>query len=264
MAHYPFAHRRYALLYPWSATLPTFTDFEFNNWHNPFDGGTPPSVRLGEDAFPNGLTDMLTTEITSVERGIPRNAIRSRFLVKAASVPGGWTVGGEYTNVQTTFTYWVQTSTPVVPTTRPQRRNNQHQWAITSQLGASLVLSNGTFTHTLSAGGNWGGFTSPTTSDFEIDDTIPTITRMGQDHYHEHTITRGPADLSGYASSVSGFGSNVVRDHLLAMQSTLDAEFAAATISITYRIAAVLYGVPAAVPNSTGTESLENWVPIKF
>jgi|JI10StandDraft_1071094.scaffolds.fasta_scaffold404715_2 hypothetical protein len=262
MTHYPFAHRRYALLYPWSATLPTWTDFEFVNWHNPFDS-PPSSVRLGTDAFAD-LTDMLTSSITSVERGIPANSIRARFDVKAASIPGGWSVSSGYSPFFITFKYWTQTATPTTPTTRPQRRNNSHAYAITAQVGGLFTMTNGTFSHTLTVGGNWGGFTSPTTGQFTTTDEVPTITRMGQNRYNEHAISRGSADLSSYSSTVSGFSSNVVRDHLVAMQTTLDAEIAAATVGIAYRIAAVLYGVSTAVTNSTGSESLENWVPITF
>jgi len=263
MSHYPFAHRRYALLYPWSATLPTFTDFEFDNWHNPFDAG-PSAVRLGTDAFATGLSEMLTSEITSVERGVPANAIRARHLVKAASIPSGFSVIGVYSPFSLTFRYWTQDAVPTTPNTRPQRRNAQHKWYIVAQVTAFVTMTNGTFTHTLSAGGRWGTTTSPTSGDFETSAEIPTITRMERDRYALHSISRGPSDLAGYSSSVSGFSSNVVRNHLLSMQTTLDSEIAAATVEIAYRIAAVLYGVSTAVTNSTGTESLENWVPIQF
>jgi hypothetical protein len=262
MSHYPHAHRRYALLYPWSASVPTFTDFEFVNWHNP--SSPPTAVRLGAAAFANGLSDMLTTEITSAERGVPANLLRARFDVKAASIPSGWSVSSGYAPFAITFKYWTQTATPTTPTTRPQRRTTKHSYAITAQVVAFLTMSNGTFSHTLSLGGNWGGFTSPTTGQFTATDDIPSITRMARDRYSEHSIARGSANLSSYSSSVSGFGSNVVRDHLLAMQTTIDSEIAAATVEVAYRIAAVSYGVPAAVTNSTGSNSLENWVPITF
>jgi hypothetical protein len=261
MTHYPFAHRRYALLYPWSATLPTFTDFEFVKWQQPFSDAS--TARLGVDAFTD-LTDMLTPSITSDERKVPVNGIRAVFKVKATSIPSGWTVSLNTKDLLIGFYYWTRTADPTSPNTRPQRRNAQHKYAITANIGAGFSMTNGTFNHTFSLGGRWQTFNSPTTGQFTTTDEIPTITRMGQNRYNEHSISRGSADLSSYSSTVSGFSSNVVRDHLVAMQTTLDAEIAAATVGIAYRIAAVLYGVSTAVTNSTGSESLENWVPITF
>lgn len=261
MAHYPFAHRRKAIVYPWvSQPLPTFTDFEFIEWYEGFFNN---GARLGESLPNENLTDLLSSDVTLPERRVVTYGIQALYRVKDSSVPPGAILGVNEGGF--TFTYWTAQPGPVLPNTRAQRRNKNHKYYLSAQLGFSLRMFNDPFfptiDHALGASGRWSSTLSPTVADFAETDPIPTVHRRGHKRYAEHSFSGGPSDLAGYSSSVSGFGSNFIRDHLLSMKTTLDSELAAIDVGMTFRIAAVPYGVPAAIPNSTGANSLENWMP---
>lgn len=258
MAHYPFAHRRKAMVYPWADTvaLPTFTDFEFIEWYEGFFNA---SARLGEDLPNANLTDLLSVDVTLSERRAAFYGIQALYRVKASSVPGGWTIGLDDSGF--THTYWTVQAGPVEPNSRGQRRNLNHKYYIVATLGFNLFLSDGVFSHGLGASGRYSTKTTPLVADFTETDIVPTLNRRGRERYAEHNFSGGPADLAGYSSGVTGFGSNVVRDHLLAMQTTLDAEIAAMSIGMAFRIAAMPWGVSTTIPNTTGASSLDNFVP---
>jgi len=253
--HYPFSHRRYGLVYPWSVTRPSsFTDFEFQEYRNAF----AEPVRLGEDAF-GTLGEMLTTNITVPETKINVVGFSARYPLRSTSIPAGWTAGGPVTFG---WRYWPTGADFGIPTQRPQHRTSKFAYMITMTTSALVTFSNGTFTHTLSMDGRWTLTTPSTGSDYTISEPLPTLRRQGLNTSVAHSLTS--STLLAYSSSVSGFGSNVVRDYVLGIQATLDTEIAAATSGVVFRVAAVPFGVPAVVPNSSGVNSLEEWLVAEF
>jgi hypothetical protein len=152
---------------------------------------------------------------------------------------------------------------PVTPTTRPQRRNHKHMYYIYMAFGFNASVTDGTNFANLVAGGRW---TKQTISDTDMTtiDTIPTVRRIDDPASVTLSATADVSYIQGYNAIIGGFPPNDACTAANDILDTTKSEIDAVEMTCEYRIAATPYGVPAAVPNSTGTDSLENWVPIKF
>lgn len=263
--HYPWSHRKNALIYPWSVSTHTFSDFNFGDYYLvPNDLAATP-VRLGGTMFSH-VGDMLSGTMNATERQLPKNLTDATFYARypynTANLPPGVTlVAADLSRIVFTYQYYFRNVVAAEPNTRPERRVNAHAYFIRISIGASLWVTNGVNNHVL--GMTWSyGPTAPAISDFTTSGPLPTLTRAGDadEAIHTRTVTT-PTNTT---SAISGFGSNTARDYLVAVESTLATEVPLFTISCTYHAAAVLAGVASTVTNSTGTNSLEDWVPVLF
>jgi len=149
----------------------------------------------------------------------------------------------------------------VTPTTRQERRNNKHLFYIFMETAFRSVVTNGVDSASVTASGRWG-LNTITLSDMTTIDAIATIARAGDIDSTDLDVSR--STLQGYGSIIGGFPPNTAYDAVVAIESTTQTELAALTMEAKYKMAAVLAGVGSSVLNSTGTDSLEDWVPLLF
>jgi hypothetical protein len=275
--HYPYAHRKYGLIYPWSLTEPTFTHFEFDRYKIGLGNDADADVRIGEDMFTN-LADMLTSTMTAAERQVPERplnagiflgvaTITGRYPLKAASLPAGITqinpgTADNLLRLRCSFYHRYGTvGSPIDPTTRPERRVHLHRYYIFIETTVRAVLTNGTSTASVTASGRWGTNT-PGLSDLTTIGAVPTIARLSDSASVNATATR--STLQGYFAVIGGFPPNTAYDAAVALEATTQTELAALTMTAVYKLGAVLAAVKSSVVNSTGTNSLESWSPLLF
>jgi hypothetical protein len=275
--HYPFCHRKYALAYPWSLTTPSFTHYTFDNYRIGLGNDADPTIRLGATAF-TSLSDMLTATITANEKLVPKRplnaslflglgTITARYSIDASSLPAGISQinpGTTDNALRLRCSLYYQhgsVGSPVTPTTRQERRNNKHMFYIFMETAFRSVVTNGVSSANVTAGGRWG-LNTITLSDMTTIDAIATIARAGDVDSTDLDVSR--STLQGYSSIIGGFPPNTAYDAVVAIESATQTELAALTMQAKYKMAAVLAGVGSSVLNSTGTDSLEDWVPILF
>lgn len=263
--HYPYAHRKHGLIYPWSVSSHTFADFSFGDYYLDSNNLLATAVRLGGTMFSH-VGDMLTGTMNATERTLPKNftyaTFYARYPYKTANLPAGvTTLAADLAQVNFIYQYYFQVPFSGEPNTRPERRVAQHKYYIRIGAGVILWVTNGVNTHALSMLWEFG-VASPTIGDFTTTGPLPTLARAGDGAEAIHTRTGTTPTLT--ADVITGFGSNSARDYLVAVRSTLLTEVAAISASCTYHAAAVLAGVDSTVTNSTGTDSLTYWVPILF
>jgi hypothetical protein len=263
--HYPWSHRKNALIYPWSVSSHTFTDFAFGDYYLDPSSLAATPVRLGGTMFTH-VGDMLTGTMNATEQSLPKNftyaTFYARYPYKIANLPAGVTLlATDLAQLNFIYQYYFRTSTPTEPNTRQERRVARHDYYIRIGIGVALWVTNGVNTHNLSAEWNYGP-SNPALGDFVQDCPLPTLSRCGDCDEAIHTKASSTPTLA--FSTVSGFGSNSARNYLVTVESTLATEVAALSVSCTYHAAAVLAGVKSTVTNSTGTNSLADWVPILF
>lgn len=263
--HYPWSHRRNALIYPWSVSSHTFNDFAFGDYYLEPSNLAATPVRLGGTMFSH-VGDMLSATMTATEQELPRNfdvaTFYARYPYNTANLPSGVTlVAADLAQLNFIYQYYFRTAAATEPNTRSQRRVDRHAFFIRIGIGVTLWVTNGVNTHALSMGWSYGP-DSPALGDFAATDPLPTLTRSGDADEAIHTRTSSTVTSS--FTGITGFGSNTARDYLVTVESTLLSEVSLLTVSCTYHAAAVLAGVAATVPNATGTNSLANWVPVLF
>jgi hypothetical protein len=275
--HYPYCHRKYALVYPWSLTTPSFTYYTFDDYRLGLGDNADPTVRLGATAF-TSLSDMLTSAITADEKLIPKQplnaslflglaTVTARYSINALSLPPGVSQvnpGTTQNALRLRCSLYYQhgtVGTPVTPTTRQQRRVDRHRFYIFMEAAFAAQMTNGTDSASVVAGGRWG-VTTISLSDMTTIDAIATIARAGDVESTDLDVSR--STLQGYSAIIGGFPPHTAYDAIVAIEATTQAELAALTMEAKYKMAAVLAGVDSSVPNSTGTNSLEDWVPILF
>jgi hypothetical protein len=263
--HYPWSHRKNALIYPWSVSSHTFNDFAFGDYYLQPSDLTATPVRLGGTMF-NYVGDMLTGTMNATERSLPKNftyaTFYARYPYKTANLPAGVTLlAADLAQLNFVYQYYFQTVAPADPNTRQERRVARHDYYIRIGIGVILWVTNGVNTHALSMGWEYGPAV-PSLGDFVQDCPIPTLTRCGDCDEAIHTKSSSSPTLT--SSIITGFGSNTARDYLVTVESTLQTEVPLLSVACTYHAAAVLAGVKSTVTNSTGTNSLEDWVPLLF
>ena len=263
--HYPWSHRRNALIYPWSVSSHTFADFNFDNYYLSPGDPLAVAVRLGGTMF-TSVGDMLGSTMTATERTLPKNFTYATFYARypydTAGLPAGVTIlAADLARLTFGYQYYFQVPFSGEPNTRPERRVAEHKFYIHISIGVILWVTNGVNTHALSMIWEYG-VASPVLADLTTTDPLPTLTRAGDTDQAIHTKASSSPTLT--ANVITGFGSNSARDYLVTVQSTLLTEVPLLSVSCTYHAAAVLAGVDSTVINSTGTNSLEDWSPLLF
>jgi hypothetical protein len=266
--HYPFCHRKHAIWYPWSASYPA----TFSNFNSPSVvlGGVgvlvpPPAIRLGA-AFLTDVTDMLTSAPDANERKVPKQGFGPLYFI-TDSTPAAispWTITLGYVGIA--FQAWVSTVVGNnAPNTRQDRRVFENRYVISASASSLIVASDG-------MGSQYTGSTSVTwqvspTSLTSIISTvaaaIPTSYQSGDADYQTLTASYS-SGTSATSNTAIGTVPINVGTYVDGLTSTLRTEIDAATVGATYRMAAIPAGVPSGTTNSTGTDSLEDWVPILY
>jgi len=264
--HYPFSHRRYAMVYPWSVSSPSFTNFNAY-WTGPpsgFSSASPSNtIRLGSDAF-DDLTGMLKPGMTANEKKTPVDGYALWYeltdLTPAAIAP--WTIGTTNKYLRLIIRPHFQSISAVSPNTRPQRRIHTHAYAIFANYLAFLTATDGGFgSYTVSVSGTWKAIPSSSGDYTIVDAAIPTVRKCCDPSHVELTATYSSTSPS---SGTSGSGPSAVTTYMDGLASTVASELSTAVIAPVFRMAAAPYGVAHSVENSNGADSLENWVPVKF
>lgn len=261
--HYPFCHRKYAIAYPWSAVYPSLTNFNAATTVRgiyTLENDLPlEPIRLGA-AFLTGVQDMLTSAPTASERKVPRAGFEARYEITdttpAAIAP--WVISVGFVRI----IFGAFPSGPfggAAPTTRQERRVSQNKYTLvlrcTSEITASYLGSSyraGTFCI-------WQDHFFP--SIYTTLAAVPTSGKSTDNDHQEYThsynsTTLGPTTVN----TPTGIVPINVGTYVDGLTATLRSELSAATVGATYRIAAIPAGVPNTVTNSTGTNSLEDWV----
>ena len=262
--HYPFCHRKYAIAYPWSATYPSLTNFTFSNTYrgiytleNVFPGET---IRLGA-AFLTGVQDMLTASPTASELKVPRAGFEVRYAITdtspAAIAP--WVISTGYVRI----IFGAFPSPPfggAAPTTRQQRRVDQNKYALAATCTSEIIASNLGSSYKAETFCQWktASFSS---GDYTALAAVPTSSKSTDNDHQEYsesytTTTLGPSTTNTPTGTVP----INVGTYVDGLTATLRSELSSATVGATYRIAAIPAGVPSGTANSTGTNSLEDWV----
>jgi hypothetical protein len=266
--HYPFCHRKHAIWYPWSASYPA----SFTNFNSPSVvlGGVgvlvpPPTIRLGA-AFLTDVTDMLTSAPDANERKVPKQGFGPLCFITdttpAAISP--WTITLGYVGI--TFQVYVATVVGSnAPNTRQDRRVFENRYVIGSGVGSLIIASDGMGNqYTANTAYTWQvAPTSSTAIISTVEDAVPTAYASGDADYQTLTASYSGATAATFNTSI-GIIPIGVATYVDGLTATLRTEIDAATVGATYRMAAIPAGVPSGTTNSTGTDSLEDWVPILY
>jgi len=266
--HYPFCHRKHAIWYPWSASYPA----SFTNFNSPSVvlGGVgvlvpPPTIRLGA-AFLTDVTDMLTSAPDANERKVPKQGFGPLCFITdttpAAISP--WTITLGYVGIA--FNVYVSTIVGNnAPNTRQDRRVFENRYVISASVQSVITASDGGG-NSYSASTSYTWQVAPTSSTAiisTVEDAVPTAYASGDADYQTLTASYSGATAATFNTAI-GIIPIAVGTYVDGLTATLRTEIDAATVGATYRMAAIPAGVPSGTTNSTGTDSLEDWVPILY
>lgn len=263
--HYPFCHRKYAIAYPWSATYPSLSNFNaattvLGIYTTKFL--SVEAIRLGA-AFLTGVQDMLTSAPTASEREVPRAGFTALYQITdttpAAIAP--WTITTGYVRVS----FGAFPSPPfggAAPTTRQQRRVDENQYALAVTCSSFITASSGGFDQYTAETFCFWNSASFSFGDYTTLAAVPTASTSSDNDHQEYSrsYTAAFEIVPTTRNTPTGLVPIAVGTYVDGLTATLRSELSSATVGATYRIAAIPAGVPSGTTNSTGTNSLEDWV----
>jgi len=261
--HYPFCHRKYAIAYPWSATYPSLSNFNaattvLGIYTLKFL--SVEAIRLGA-AFLTGVQDMLTSAPTASEREVPKAGFTAWYQIAdttpAAIAP--WTITTGYVRIA----FGAFPSPPfggAAPTTRQERRVHENQYALAVTCTSDIIASNGGSSYRAETFCIWNS-ASFSPGDYTTLSAVPTSSTSSDNDHQEYSRSYTATEIGPTtANTPVGLVPIGVGTYVDGLTATLRSELSSATVGATYRIAAIPAGVPSTTTNSTGTNSLEDWV----